>query len=152
CFGRRHDTQVMPGATSGRGIRRPHGRLDLTAKIYEDRVPGGVTTLAQAPRLSDQVACEARSTEESDMMRVSRRDFFGLPAAGPGVAGATPVTAAPPKVAGLSSMTRDVEPISKQEHAARLAKLQGLMQRQKTAAFLVESGSSLEYFTGIRWW
>jgi Xaa-Pro dipeptidase len=49
-------------------------------------------------------------------------------------------------------MTKDVPPISAQEHGARLAKLQGLMQRQKIAAFLVESGSSLEYFTGIRWW
>jgi Xaa-Pro dipeptidase len=26
------------------------------------------------------------------------------------------------------------------------------MQQQKVAAFLVEAGSSLEYFTGMRWW
>jgi Xaa-Pro dipeptidase len=86
------------------------------------------------------------------MMRVSRRDFFQLSAAGAAVAVGAPAGAAPAPLAGLSSLTRNVEPISKQEHAARLAKLQGLMQRQKIAAFLVESGSSLEYFTGIRWW
>jgi len=85
------------------------------------------------------------------MTTVSRRDFFGLTAAGAAVAvGAR--AAAPAQAAGLSSITRNVEPISAQEHGTRLSKLQGLMQRQKTAAFLVESGASLEYFTGIRWW
>jgi Xaa-Pro dipeptidase len=85
------------------------------------------------------------------MTTVSRRDFFGLTAAGAAVAvGAR--AAAPAQAAGLSSITRNVEPISAQEHGKRLSKLQGLMQRQKTAAFLVESGASLEYFTGIRWW
>src|SRR6185437_10396961 len=76
-----------------------------------------------------------------------RRDFFGLTAAGAAVAvGAR--AAAPAQAAGLSSITHNVEPISAQEHGTRLSKLQG----QKTAAFLVESGASLEYFTGIRWW
>lgn len=34
---------------------------------------------------------------------------------------------------------------------ARIAKVQGLMAERRIAALLVESGSSLTYFTGIRW-
>lgn len=82
----------------------------------------------------------------------SRRDFVSLTAAGAAVAVGGRTAHAARAAPGLSSMTKEVAPITAQEHGARLAKLQGLMQRQKTAAFLVESGSSLEYFTGIRWW
>jgi Xaa-Pro dipeptidase len=42
-------------------------------------------------------------------------------------------------------------PITPAERMARIAKVQGLMAEQKVAALLVESGSSLTYFTGIRW-
>jgi Xaa-Pro dipeptidase len=45
-----------------------------------------------------------------------------------------------------------VPPISAEEHRARLGKVQGLMQQRKIAALLVEAGTALEYFTGIRWW
>ena len=45
-----------------------------------------------------------------------------------------------------------VQPIAAEEHEARLAKVQGLMRQRKVAALLVEAGSSLEYFTGVRWW
>ena len=43
-------------------------------------------------------------------------------------------------------------PVSPAEHRARLEKLQGLLQEQKVPAYLAESGPSLEYFTGVRWW
>jgi len=52
----------------------------------------------------------------------------------------------------LGSLTGSAQPITAEEHAARVARLQSLMQQQKVAAMLVEAGSSLEYFTGIRWW
>ena len=42
-------------------------------------------------------------------------------------------------------------PISHAERLARIAKVQDLMQRQGVAALLVETGSSLVYFTGVRW-
>jgi Xaa-Pro dipeptidase len=70
---------------------------------------------------------------------------------------ATPLLAAGAAV-GLSSATRpsksltaDAKPISAQERRARIEKAQALMAQRKVAALLVESGSSLEYFTGIRW-
>ncbi|MBV8405052.1 MAG: aminopeptidase P family protein [Gammaproteobacteria bacterium] len=87
------------------------------------------------------------------MSRVSRREFLALSAAGAAIAGpgaqAAQSSAAAPT---LSSVTRNVQPIDAAEHGVRLAKLQGLMQQRKNAALLVEAGSSLEYFTGIRWW
>src|SRR5579864_5275230 len=128
-------------------------RLDLAAEIYDDHVRS--RPRQQFERTGTRGGCSPtrrlRRMKGSDMTTVSRRDFFGLTAAGAAVAvGAR--AAAPAQAAGLSSITHNVEPISAQEHGTRLSKLQGLMQRQKTAAFLVESGASLEYFTGIRWW
>jgi Xaa-Pro dipeptidase len=49
-------------------------------------------------------------------------------------------------------MTGGAQPITPQERQARLAKVQGLMREKSIAALLVESGSTLEYFTGIHWW
>jgi Xaa-Pro dipeptidase len=66
-------------------------------------------------------------------------------------ANATAAVAAEP-TQGLNSLTRGAQPITAQEHAARVAKVQSLMQQRKIAALLVEAGSSLEYFTGLRWW
>lgn len=86
------------------------------------------------------------------MTTVSRRAFFGLTAGATALAANTSVRAAETAVPSLSSLTKDAQPISAQEHAARLAKVQSLMQQRKVAALLVEAGSSLEYFTGIRWW
>jgi Xaa-Pro dipeptidase len=45
----------------------------------------------------------------------------------------------------------DAPPIGVAERRARIAKLQGLMRQSGFQALLVESGSTLEYFTGIRW-
>jgi Xaa-Pro dipeptidase len=86
------------------------------------------------------------------MSTVSRRDVLALTAAGATFAvGGRAAAAGNTGFGGLSPMTADVLPISSAEHDARLAKLQQLMQQRKIAAFLVESGSSLEYFTGVRW-
>ncbi len=86
------------------------------------------------------------------MTRVSRRTFFGLTAAGVAVAAGAasrPSAAASPALASLSI---GAVPISAQEREARIEKVQGLMRKQGVAALLLEAGSSLEYFTGIRWW
>ena len=87
-------------------------------------------------------------------MRTTRRAFLGWAgAAGALAAGATvPAGAAEARAAGLKSLTGSTQPISAAEHGARLAKVQSLMQQRHIAALLVESGSTLEYFTGIRWW
>lgn len=51
----------------------------------------------------------------------------------------------------LGNMIDGPAPISRAERMARIAKVQGLMQRRGLAALLVESGSSLTYFIGVRW-
>ncbi len=51
----------------------------------------------------------------------------------------------------LKSITGAAKAISPAERRARIAKVQGMMERGKVGALLIETGSSLEYFTGIRW-
>ena len=50
-----------------------------------------------------------------------------------------------------ASMAAAATPITVDERRARVAKAQGLMARRGWGGLLVESGSSLEYFTGVRW-
>ncbi|MFZ5707891.1 MAG: M24 family metallopeptidase [Pseudomonadota bacterium] len=52
----------------------------------------------------------------------------------------------------LKPMTAGAQPIRPEEHRARIAKAQRLMQTHGIGAILVEAGSSLLYFTGIDWW
>src|SRR5450432_1789382 len=52
---------------------------------------------------------------------------------------------------GLTSMTGGAKPISVEERKARIARLQDVMRRRKIGALILESGSSLDYFTGIQW-
>jgi Xaa-Pro dipeptidase len=54
--------------------------------------------------------------------------------------------------AGVGRLQRiEAPPITIAERRARIEKLQGLMQHGGFQALLIESGSTLEYFTGIRW-
>jgi Xaa-Pro dipeptidase len=68
-----------------------------------------------------------------------------------GAAAALPGVALGQALPGLTSLIASVRPISVEERRARLAKAQALMQAQRIAALLVESGSSLDYFTGVQW-
>jgi len=52
----------------------------------------------------------------------------------------------------LSSMTGDIKPITVTERKARIAKAQRLLLQNKMQAIVLESGTALEYFTGISWW
>jgi len=67
------------------------------------------------------------------------------------VAAAAPGASAPGASPALEPMTGAAVPISVEERRARLAKVQELMAGQKIRALLIEPGSSLEYFTGIKW-
>jgi Xaa-Pro aminopeptidase len=82
---------------------------------------------------------------------LSRRAFIGAAAGAPLAAIAAGQSVPAASGAALKSLTAEAKAISGDERHARLAKLQDLMEQRKVAALLVESGSSLEYFTGIRW-
>ncbi len=51
----------------------------------------------------------------------------------------------------LRPLTGGVAAITAAERQARIVKLQALLAREKIDALLVESGSTLDYFTGIQW-
>ncbi|HET7604868.1 MAG TPA: Xaa-Pro peptidase family protein [Sphingomicrobium sp.] len=44
------------------------------------------------------------------------------------------------------------QPISSAERLERIAKAQALMQQSGIGSIIVESGPSLDYFTGVQWW
>jgi Xaa-Pro dipeptidase len=83
---------------------------------------------------------------------MTRREMLAMAGAGVAMAAFSGSSDARSQPAPLASLTANASPISPAEHADRIAKLQSLMQRDRVAALLVEAGSSLEYFTGIRWW
>lgn len=57
----------------------------------------------------------------------------------------------PDLIQRLRKMTAGVVPISDDERKARIAKAQRLMAEQKIDAIYLEPGSSMFYFTGMRW-
>ncbi len=86
------------------------------------------------------------------MMTISRRSAFQIALAGllvPGSLGARTADAASPDA---DSPASNAKPIDANECIGRITKIRSLLQEHRIAAILVESGSTLEYFTGIRWW
>ncbi|MFN5582091.1 M24 family metallopeptidase, partial [Gemmatimonas sp.] len=95
----------------------------------------------------------------------SRRDFLatssaslaaltltGCAKAGADGAGGTSATSElPPAIAALTPMTDGVVPISVDERRARLEKARRLMVENKHDALMLAGGTSMEYFTGMRW-
>jgi Xaa-Pro dipeptidase len=86
------------------------------------------------------------------MTAFSRRSFLGMTVGGAFLPSAVRAAAPASAVAAAQSAAGAAVPIGRAEFAARIAKLQSLLQDGKVAALLVEAGPSLEYFTGIRWW
>lgn len=93
-------------------------------------------------------------------MKVKRRDFINLSAlaAGSVVAGLSSCnnnksTTEPANSSGaIKKMTDDAVPITVEERKLRIGKAQQLMNEQKIGALILDSGTSLGYFTGISWW
>src|SRR5207249_1317399 len=57
----------------------------------------------------------------------------------------------PPSIAALTSMRDRAKPITADERKARLERARALMAEQKIDAIILAGGTSLLYFTGIRW-
>lgn len=96
-------------------------------------------------------------------MSWSRRRFLGTSAALAGVSlagcrsagepgsGAAPSSEVPAPIRVLRPMTAGIVPISDDERRARMEKARALMREHRIDAIYLEPGSSLFYFTGIRW-
>jgi Xaa-Pro dipeptidase len=94
------------------------------------------------------------------MTAASRRAFLKTASAVPWLAASmmhraaaqtAPAGSAADPAPGLASMTGSAVPISSDERRARIAKVQTLMARHGVGALLLDTGSSLDYFTGIEW-
>jgi Xaa-Pro aminopeptidase len=57
----------------------------------------------------------------------------------------------PPAIRKLRNMTSDVAPISLDERRGRIEKARRLMRENRIDAIYVEPGSSMFYYTGMRW-
>lgn len=97
-------------------------------------------------------------------MSSSRRTFLQTGAAaglGAGLAGCNTASTPPPApaaaagphpaIAALKPMTAGISPITADERAARIEKARRLMADHKLDAIYLEGGSSMFYFTGVRW-
>jgi len=65
--------------------------------------------------------------------------------------GAASAGSLPPSVAALTSMRDRAKPITIDERAKRIGRAKQLMGEQKLNAIILTGGTSLTYFTGIRW-
>lgn len=85
------------------------------------------------------------------IISTGRRALLRGAAALPLLATSAMLRAAEPDLAGLADMTVGAQPISAAERAGRIARAQTLMKANGIGAVLIESGSSLVYFTGVEW-
>ncbi|MFZ0864047.1 MAG: Xaa-Pro peptidase family protein [Candidatus Sulfotelmatobacter sp.] len=94
---------------------------------------------------------------------ISRRRFLEVSSVTAGMAAASRslVSAAaaedadaslPPSLAKLKSRKSEVTPISRQERQERQERARQLMSKNALDAILLMEGTSMRYFTGIRWW
>jgi Xaa-Pro dipeptidase len=61
-------------------------------------------------------------------------------------------SALPPSILALTSMKEQAKPITLDERRERQERARHLMESNRIDALLMMEGTSLDYFTGIRWW
>ena len=89
---------------------------------------------------------------------LDRRRFLTASAAFPVVAATTyaqapaPMSDLPPALAALTSRRGEAQPITSAERQQRFDRAQTLMDAHHIDAIVLIGGTSLVYFTGIRWW
>src|SRR5579864_837387 len=65
--------------------------------------------------------------------------------------GTPPSGPLPPSIAALTSMRDRAKPITSDERRGRIERARRLMTEQRIDAVILSGGTSLNYFTGIRW-
>jgi Xaa-Pro dipeptidase len=90
-------------------------------------------------------------------MSLKRRDFINISALAAGTGIITGFRSSSKENSGrsvlddLANMTNDVVPITVQERKERIKKAQRLMVEQKIGALILDAGTSMDYFTGVKW-
>jgi Xaa-Pro dipeptidase len=90
----------------------------------------------------------------------SRRRFLKTGSLAAGVGAVLPKLAGasesgpqlPPSIAALKTLREEAKPIALDERSQRQEKARQLMRENNLSAILLTEGTSLNYFTGIRWW
>jgi Xaa-Pro dipeptidase len=90
---------------------------------------------------------------------ISRRRFLQTGSLAAGASAALPTLAhaaegdksLPPAIAALRTLRGEAKPITVEERAGRQEKARRLMRENNLSAILLTPGTSLAYFTGIRW-
>ena len=89
---------------------------------------------------------------------ISRRNFLrtgsiavGAYASHPAFAGASSDKTVPPAIAALQNRHTEAKPITVEERTERQEKARQLMRGNNLSAIFLPPGTSLTYFTGIRW-
>ena len=90
---------------------------------------------------------------------VSRRRFLQTGSLAAGVTAALPSFARaatadqslPPAIAALRTLRAEAKPITSEERAVRQENARRLMRENNLSAIVLAQGTSLKYFTGIRW-
>ena len=90
---------------------------------------------------------------------VSRRRFLqagaitaALPLAAQSSLAAADDTSLPPSIAKLKSRKNEATPIAPEERSQRQERARKLMSENSLDAIVLMEGTSLRYFTGMRWW
>ena len=92
------------------------------------------------------------------MTRFSRRRFLQVgstvaaAAVVPSTASAETGASLPPSIASLKSMKDQAVPITVDERKARVERARELMAQNKLEAIAITTGSSLTYYSAVRWW
>lgn len=84
-------------------------------------------------------------------MSMSKRTFIKTASLSAAAAAANPAMSAD-RQDELPNLAADAAPISVDERKARIAKAQKTMRDVGVDALLIEPGSTMVYFTGLRWW
>ncbi len=92
--------------------------------------------------------CGVLVKDRNTATMLTRRSLL---AAGAALPLSSVVTAVQPDLDALKDLTQQAKPIDVAERGARVARAQMLMKAHGIGAVLIESGSSLTYFTGVRW-
>jgi Xaa-Pro aminopeptidase len=89
---------------------------------------------------------------------ISRRNFLrtgsvavGAYASHPAFAAASTDKTVPPAIAALQNRHAEAKPITVEERTQRQERARQLMRENNLSAILLPPGTSLTYFTGIRW-
>lgn len=90
---------------------------------------------------------------------ISRRRFLAIGGVSAGALvtpslalGASDDTSLPPSIARLKSRKTEAQPITREERQGRQEQARKLMVEKGLDAIVLMEGTSLRYFTGIRWW